>query len=329
MKTKFLPLALCGALLSGSLALTACGRDNQIRVYAPDGAPALALSALLAADTADDGITYTVTSADTITTFVTGQEADVCILPVNSASILPEMGDTYQMVGLATHGNLYLLSAEDKQYTRDIVSQLQGKKIGAIKLNDVPGLTLRATFADLGLSYVTAASQFTADNVYLYGENPANMRPTGAADLYLLPEPQVSVKLNAFAGQLFLVGDLQALYGGEDGYPQAAVVAKKQFIQAEPEKFAAILAGLSQAENYLTTASIAEICEGVAAHREKGLSANFTQESLTREAILRSNVRFESSLLCRAKVDAFLQKLSLIDGTKAMPVGDNFYYIED
>lgn len=327
MKNKFLPLALCGVLLSSVFAFSSCDDGEQVRVYAPDGAPALALAKLMHEDSADDGIEYVVTDAISISTFVTGGEADVCILPVNQASILPEVGSEYQMVGLATHGNLYLLSADDTQYTRDNVDELKGKTIGTIKLNDVPGLTLRATLSDLQVAY--SLSEPSADSVYLRAATPLEAKPEGTADLYLLPEPQVSIKLNDFLGQLFLVGDLQTLYGGDVGYPQAAVVAKKQFVQNSPEKLATIIDGLTGADDYLSTASIAEICDGVSAHREEGLSANFTKETLTRAGILRSNVRFETSANCREKVDAFLQKLSQIDGTKAQPARENFYYVEE
>lgn len=332
MKNKFLPLLLCGLFLGGSFTFTSCGGDNQIHVCAPDGAPALALGKLLSEDSADDGIEYTVTTSNLITTFVTGRgsQADVCILPVNAASILPDFAETYQMIGLATHGNLYFLSAYDTQYTRDNIGDLKGKKIGVVNFNNVPGLALRATFADLGVMYVTDESAFTPDNVYLYQVNPIQVKPTGTADLYLCPEPKVSDKLQEFAADGFaVVGDLQDLYGGEIGYPQAAVVAKKSFIEGNPEKFAEIINGLTQCESYLSTASIAEICMAVASHREKNMTADFTQDTLTRECIARSNVRFERSADCYQRVNAFLQKLSQIDGTKANVVDESFYYFED
>ncbi|MBQ8428063.1 MAG: hypothetical protein IJX18_02280 [Clostridia bacterium] len=327
MKNKFLAILLSTAFIGSVCAFSSCNDGGQVRVYAPDGAPALALSKLLSEDRAEDGIEYTITSSDNIKPFVTGKTADVCILPVNLASILLGDGSTYQMVGLATHGNLYLLSAENKQYTRDNLDELKGKKIGVVNLANVPGLTLRATLSDLQVAY--SLSEQTADSVYLYGATPAEAKPTGNADLYLLPEPKVSEKLNEFENELFLAGDLQTLYGGESGYPQAAVVAKKEFVQNNPAAFTKIIEGLSQGESYLSSASINEICDAVAVHREEGLSANFTKETLTREGIARSNVRFEKSSLCHEKVDAFLQKLAQIDGTKAQSVGENFYYFED
>ncbi|MFQ7078778.1 MAG: hypothetical protein ACLRSW_13010 [Christensenellaceae bacterium] len=51
-------------------------------------------------------------------------------------------------------------------------------------------------------------------------------------------EPAASLKVTATANApkpLSFVGDLQELYGGEKGYPQAVLVAKKSFIQGNGE----------------------------------------------------------------------------------------------
>ena len=111
---KILAVVLGAILLcTGVFALSACGNDKpeggtQVSVYAPDGAPALALAQLMSEDMQFGGtVTYNVVAADTIQTYVTGNapKADIAVLPVNAAAMLLGKGDAYQMLGAVTHGN--------------------------------------------------------------------------------------------------------------------------------------------------------------------------------------------------------------------------------
>lgn len=111
-----LSLAL-GAVFLGAAALgmTACKQDadtdKTYSVYAPDGAPALAL--VNAIEDKAEKFEYHVVDSSTIQTYVTGEEpeADFCILPVNLASKVLGSGTVYQMLGTVTNGNLFFLSA--------------------------------------------------------------------------------------------------------------------------------------------------------------------------------------------------------------------------
>ncbi|MBP5242600.1 MAG: hypothetical protein J6Z36_02795, partial [Clostridia bacterium] len=117
------------------------------QIYMPDGAPALALAKYMAEDTAEDGIEYHVVEATTIQTYVTGNApaADLCVLPVNLAAKLLGTGETYQLLGTVTHGNLYILStdADAKVETAADLQSLKGKTVGVIQIAAVPGLTFK------------------------------------------------------------------------------------------------------------------------------------------------------------------------------------------
>jgi ABC-type nitrate/sulfonate/bicarbonate transport system substrate-binding protein len=43
-----------------------------------------------------------------------------------------------------THGNLFLISKEGEVLTAENMESLKGKTIGVLKINEVPGLTLKA-----------------------------------------------------------------------------------------------------------------------------------------------------------------------------------------
>ncbi len=130
--------------------------EGTLKVVAPDGAPAVGLSYLM--NEADLGLSFDVVDSSTIQTYVTGNnpEADICVLPVNTAVNILGSGDTYKMLGTLTHGNLYLLSSKyTEPVTRDNLSSLQGKTVGVVNLAAVPGLTFKLILKDNDISYVT------------------------------------------------------------------------------------------------------------------------------------------------------------------------------
>lgn len=141
------PVSLAlGAVFLGAaaLGLAACKQDadtdKTYSVYAPDGAPALAL--VNAIEDKAEKFEYHVVDSSTIQTYVTGEEpaADFCILPLNAASKVLGTGTTYQMLGTVTNGNLFFLSAEDNEdLTKDNLSTLVGKSVGVVQLPNVPG----------------------------------------------------------------------------------------------------------------------------------------------------------------------------------------------
>lgn len=122
--------------------------EEEITVYMPDGAPALALAKMMSVDTDEDGVTYKVVDPSLISSVLTYEDesknADMCVLPVTAASKLLGKGDKYKMVGVVTHGNLFLISKTGEVLTAENMASLKGKTIGVLKINEVPGLTLKA-----------------------------------------------------------------------------------------------------------------------------------------------------------------------------------------
>ena len=130
---------------------------RECTVYMPDGAPALAMAKLMKEDTADDGFTYKVVAPAMIASKVTNKDesanADFCVLPVTAASKLLGSGEKYKMLGVVTHGNLYLIAKDGTPLTAENISHLQGKTVGVLQINEVPGLTLKTVLNKYGLSY--------------------------------------------------------------------------------------------------------------------------------------------------------------------------------
>lgn len=301
------------------------GQDT-IDIYMPDGAPALALGYPMYEDKPDDGVEYHVVSSATIQSFVTGNDpkAEVCVLPVNLAAKLLGDGSTYKMAGVVTHGNMYLIAKNDTQYTRENVSDFIGKTLGVVQLNNVPGLTLKAAFSSLGVPFVDLSNGAEKSDAAV-NLLPVDVQTLVGADVYLVPSPAADKRVEK-AGFAF-VGSLQELYGGENGYPQAAIVVKNEILEKNGEWFGYFMRSVNESAGWLKTAEKTVIAETVKACLADGLTPTFTAENLTAGAIAHSGVWLQymdnSGVLA---VESFLQRLVAIDASKAAVPKKQFYY---
>ena len=330
-----------GAIFLGAaaLGLAACKQDadtdKTYSVYAPDGAPALALVNAIVGKA--EKFEYHVVDSSTIQTYVTGEEpeADFCILPVNAASKILGTGTVYQMLGTVTNGNLFFLSAEDNEdLTQDNLSTLVGKSVGVVQLPNVPGLTLQVVLSKYKIDYqiVENNGEQAQDKVNLIAFDPANVTPAGGCDYYLCPEPAASTKIKGTASAqkpFRMAGDLQALYGGEEGYPQAVLVAKKSVLEGDKTDKDVVKTMLSYMENsnaYLKTVTPETVLSALDGVRTEGLSASFNANNLTSEVIANCSVRFTAASACKERVNAFLEELIAVNESAAKAVSDAFFY---
>ena len=95
---RSLSLLLCLGMVAG-VSLVGCEQKRipaeEITVYMPDGAPALALAELMHEDAPDDGVTYRVVDVNTsagvkpllaqLTNADMDKNADLCVLPLTAA----------------------------------------------------------------------------------------------------------------------------------------------------------------------------------------------------------------------------------------------------
>lgn len=303
--------------------------SSRIEIYMPDGAPALALAKAMHEEK-DDEAEYHVVDSSLIQTYVTGAEpkADLCLLPVNLASKLLGSGETYQMLGTVTHGNLYMLSVDSVEYTADNLDELVGKTVGVVNLQNVPGLTFKVILNEIlgeGIwQELENDGEPASDKVNLKAITRDQVLPATGLDCYIAPEPAASVKADKTA--LGFVGDLQELYGGDKGYPQAVLVAKTSFIAERAEWIESFTADLSLAGEWLANTEAGVIVSAVSAHLTEGLTPSLSEENLSPTAIGHSGIRFERAADCKEEVKAFLDKLIAVNGGAASAVADAFFY---
>ena len=307
---------------------------EEFLVVAPDGAPALALAKLMAEDEAGDGVSYRVVDASTIAARVSNnnmdENADFCVLPVSAASKLLGNGEKYRMLGLVTQGNLYLVSKKSTAALEGAdMRSLYGKMCGVMKMNEVPGLTLRATLGRLGVEYevLGEGKEAREDALNLQAVDAKGI--DGSYEYYLVAEPQASkLKRAGFS----IVGDLQALYArsdGEYGYPQAALVVKTSVFQKNEAFVKAFVGKVALAGEWLYTASAEEIYGAVVSHfDDEARSALFSVETLSLETRARCGIRFSYAWECKARVGEFLAEMISINAKAAAIPSDAFYQSE-
>ncbi len=315
-------------LLSVFLAGCKPQKKEELTVYMPDGAPAIAMAGLMAADTKGDGVDYKVVTPALISSKVTnkaeGKNADLCVLPLTAASKLLGDGERYQMLGAVTHGNLYLIAKED--FLFDGLSSLVGKTVGVLQINEVPGLTLKATLQRAQIAYEELKNDGErAENaVNLLAVTGADAVGVANADCFLIAEPAAS--LQAKKGYR-IVGDLQALYGGEKGYPQAVLVAKKSVIAGKAEWLDSFLSSLQGGAAWLQTASGEDIVSTIGDHLEDmSAQTSLQAAALSREVVGRCGIYFTYASECKGEAASFLTDLiSVNDMAAAMPA-EEFYW---
>jgi len=131
---------------------------SELSVYAPDGAPALAIAKYIN-DGYDFGTGLTVNyniiaNAQVPAQLVVGAyrsgNADIIVLPVNAASKFynsdDNAQDNYKLVSVITHGNFYILSTEEIA-----IADLKDSRIAVPQKNAVPDWTFRSVLSKHGL----------------------------------------------------------------------------------------------------------------------------------------------------------------------------------
>lgn len=333
---KFLATAIALTIGAAACVFTACAGENDdgtYTVYAPDGAPALALANAVNED--DDRYDFRIVASNAITAQVQGEEpaADFCILPVNVAAKLLGKGETYQMLGTVTNGNMYLLTTGgNPEITTDNLSTLVGKTVGVVQLNNVPGLTFQAVLSRNDIDYQILGNDVEAasDKVNLQAfADASTVTPASGCDYYLCPEPAATGKINGTASSanpFKLAGSLQTLYDGENGYPQAVLVAKTSVIEEAKSVVDTFITYMEGSADFLASASAADVVALLEDCYTEGMTPSLNANNLNATVIANCSVYFTAAQDCKSRVNAFLAELIDLNAEFTSAVSDSFYY---
>lgn len=335
LKRKVAAIA-CAAAAVFVLGVSACAEDTgsgefSYTVAMPDGAPALAAARLMVEDMQFGvEVNYTVVNSNAITQQVSGGVADICILPVNAAVQLAGSGETYSLLGTVTHGNLYMLSAKhpDEQITVSNLDTLVGKTVGCIQLSSFVGNVFKIIFEDNDIPYtvVESVSDAKSDSVNLINiaDPSTGITPDAEFDYMIGAEPLVTAKTTA-APALKIVGDIQALYG-ENGFPQAVMLAKNSVIEQNSEFIADFISAVEANAEWIASddADMTAIVNAINANYG-GATSSLNANNLNSTVISRCAIEFVSATECRQEITGFIDKLEAVTGT-TLTIADKFFY---
>lgn len=219
---------------------TAAANDSDLRVLCPMGAPALASLGL-----AENGanIEY-VEGQDLLVSELSKKDSeyDMIIAPVNLGVKTWSESQAYQLDGILTWGNLYIVSPNEDWNTPDTT-------LAAFGENAVPGMVFSNLYPDVAANVEYYPSVVEASTALLSGKASAAMlaQPAAAGAI---------AKAGANGTELSIAEDLQSVWSTShetenNGYPQAALFIKngagdkyRQYVQqiedyinaATPEK---------------------------------------------------------------------------------------------
>lgn len=304
---------IAGVLGFTACGFTACNKNTDITVYMPDGAPALALAKMLKEDTVNDGITYHVVNPQTLDTCLSynkeSQNADICVMPLTDATKLLGGGDRYVLLGVVTHGNLYILSQNQTPITD--VSVLAGEKIGVLQLQKTPGQVFKSILHKNGVENVTLQGITGGGEVGVL-EN---------VNYYVLAEPAATAQKSK---GYHIVGDIQALYGA-NGFPQAVLVAKTTLVEEKPQFVKQFVNSVQDASQWLNLATGEEIVSAVSSHTASGYATTLKAPLLQTQVLLRCGVYFTGAQDSKAQIQSFLGDVMQIDNSVTVIPDDTFY----
>ena len=343
---KKIPVATaCAAAVMCAATFAACWPDERedtgsdsfnYTIAMPDGAPALAAAQLMVEDMQFGGtVNYSVVNANAIVQQVSSEKADVCILPVNAAAQVAGSGEKYSLLGTVTHGNLYIISAKhpEEQITVQNLQNLKGKTVGCIQLTSFVGAVFRMILSENNIPYgiIETAEDATGDKVNLINiADPASgITPSTPYDYMIAAEPVVTTKINATkdtAAPIKLVGDIQQLYG-EDGFPQAVMLAKNSVIEKDPEFIADVAKAVEESAEWIASDGVVteDIVAAINANYG-GATSSLNAKNLNSTVISRCAIEYVPAAECKQQVTDFIDKFEKVTET-SIEIDDKFFYI--
>lgn len=310
-----------------SLPLAACSDEDEgvIRVYMPDGAPAVALSYFM--DSGYAGTEFTVVTASVIGGLVNNGTADMAIMPINAAATSYNRGTDIVMLSVNTHGNLFVVGGAEQIEPTDLV----GHSLGVIGAGNVPDLTMRMLFDELSVPYESvgleggAVKKLDGKVSVYYADDATGILPLlkqNKLDYALVGEPAAT---NSGA---HIAIDMQAEWYNAfgTGYPQACLVAKGSLVRNNKAYIDGFLAALSASDGW------AEQNPDKALAAVKGhMDGTSTLAALSETIVKNCNIRTVPAAEMRTACDAFFAKLTgMQTGTGTTVLSkvpdDGFYY---
>lgn len=308
MKKMFLVTSLGAGLL---FTLASCGKDEyKLSVVAPQGAPAVSVSALAI----NDSDNYSFIDANNIAEQFTSNEKDIIIAPVNAgAKLYKAKKSTYKLGAVVTWGNLYFATTRG-----DIES-----------INDLAGKDV-TLFGETTINSSLAKYVLTNKNIepnYQYLGSAANTKELLASDansIVMTAEPALTAVTNQLkqAGKTVKAFSISEMYAeiADAEFTQAALFIKSETIDNHKSVVDEFLDSVKESCD-LVSSDVEAVANNIISLGNTGLPAALP---VLKTSLPKCNIKFKNA----ADSKAAIEKTAKIDLTQfggAVP-SDDFYY---
>lgn len=314
------------------LMLSACSpQDNgneKVRIVLPNGAPAFVFSQMMSEGEEFEGyeLQYEVVLGSAalqakINSF------DLAILPTNMAANLYNKGNDIKLVSVNVYGTLYLVGREEI----DSLDGLKGKAVYNIGRGQTPDITFKHLLGEAGIVFNEDEQPKEGEVTLKYVEEGTlalQMLLGGQAEYAVIGEPQVTQAIANSNGQIKEIFNIQQLWEDETGkeYPQAGLVAKRDFLEKHPGLVEKILEKIGGVSDWLTESDGNRQAAAAAINQYGGQIASIAESTVTR-----SNLRTVPAGDAKAALEEYYGVLKINNGAAIggeLP-GDDFYYIAE
>ncbi len=242
-------LAIVAVFCLSAFAFTACGETEKgvYDIFAPDGAPVLALADMWGEDTENAELNYGVIGESEVNTKMKSGEADFIAAPINiGASIHAayKSGGTpydYKLLNVTSWGVIYFTTNEDRYKTREecasaaeFLSQFDGKTMSTIGLAAIPGKTVQYLFGEAEASVTLNGSDATViQQSYVKGD----------ATTAIFAEPAITgVRTKAGEDSVKVLASVSDIYKeitGKD-FPMSGLFVRSDVLENDPDAVKAV-----------------------------------------------------------------------------------------
>ncbi|MDO4499787.1 MAG: hypothetical protein Q4B60_00790 [Erysipelotrichaceae bacterium] len=206
-------LALC-VLFGCSANKTEKIEERDLKIVAPNGAPALSLLSIMDKENLSLDI---VDGAEVLQAEFVNGEADIIIAPVNLGLKLSEKTGNYKLASVLTWGNLHLVSTNSDG----------SSKIAAFGEAAVPGKVINFLKEELNIEEIEWFAEVSETSAALIN---------GTVDTAILAEPFLTMTKGKYEGTIYEIMDVQKVYENKTGYssyPQAAMFVNVNLLNDE------------------------------------------------------------------------------------------------
>lgn len=319
MHKKIAAVLLCIAVaLTVMSGLAACDKQDgeQVNMYVPDGAPALAVANLFQVDSvAGRKLNVTITTGSDVRAKVLSGEADVVICPTNMAATLYNAGADYKLVTANLFGLLYIAGNRPAASLNDLAGQV----VHCIGKNNTPEFVLKKILDNANIPYVDSDAAVEGKVAIRYYEKGSQIIPLLKSDVAhyaVLGEPAAT---KSGVSELF---DLQELWKQatslDESYPQAGLFVSGKLLA--DNKFMNKLTELLNANTQYLGKNSASVAQMLVANG----SVDFDGVTFDETIIARCNIRCVKALDCKAQMTAYFEAIRTVNAGFKFP-DDGFY----